>query len=89
MYICILAKLQLCSVYFRVTSVRHCILMCNSPPYHMAAEESSDYSGYNSEQLASMMGKVVGDKKLKQNEAQSIHAEPAHKGVKKQNKKQI
>ena len=55
----------------------------------MAAEESSDYSGYNSEQLASMMGKVVRDKKLKQNEAQSIHAEPAHKGVKKQNKKQI
>ena len=49
----------------------------------MAAEESSDYSGYNSEQLASMMGKVVRDKKLKQNQAQSVHAEPMHKGVEK------
>ncbi|CAG5119269.1 unnamed protein product, partial [Candidula unifasciata] len=36
---------------------RHCILICNSPPYHITAEESQDYRGYNSEQLASMMGK--------------------------------
>ncbi|KAL8560082.1 hypothetical protein ACOMHN_041551 [Nucella lapillus] len=43
--------------YPGVSSTRHCVLVCNSPPYHMAAEESSDYSGYNSEQLASMMGK--------------------------------
>uniref|UniRef100_A0A0B6Z7U0 Mediator of RNA polymerase II transcription subunit 25 n=1 Tax=Arion vulgaris TaxID=1028688 RepID=A0A0B6Z7U0_9EUPU len=36
---------------------RHCVLICNSPPYHITAEESQDYRGYNSEQLASMMGK--------------------------------
>jgi hypothetical protein len=42
----------------RISSIRHCVLVCNSPPYHMPAEESKDYSGYNSEQLASMMGKV-------------------------------
>ncbi|XP_059150868.1 mediator of RNA polymerase II transcription subunit 25-like isoform X6 [Physella acuta] len=36
---------------------RHCILICNSPPYHITAEESQDYRGFNSEQLATMMGK--------------------------------
>ncbi|XP_025085765.1 mediator of RNA polymerase II transcription subunit 25-like isoform X4 [Pomacea canaliculata] len=43
--------------YTGVTTQRHCILVCNSPPYHMGAEESNDYRGFNSEQLASMLGK--------------------------------
>ena len=45
-------------VYFSMISVRHCVLICNSPPYQIGAEESIDYNGFNSEQLASMMGKV-------------------------------
>ncbi|KAK7487832.1 hypothetical protein BaRGS_00020879 [Batillaria attramentaria] len=44
--------------YKGVNTQRHCILVCNSPPYHMGAEESNhDYRGFNSEQLASMLGK--------------------------------
>ncbi|XP_064604041.1 mediator of RNA polymerase II transcription subunit 25-like isoform X2 [Liolophura sinensis] len=36
---------------------RHCILICNSPPYQLPCQESHCYLGYLADQMASMMGK--------------------------------
>lgn len=36
---------------------RHCILICNSPPYLMAVAESPGFVGHNVEQLASVLSK--------------------------------
>lgn len=38
-----------------VASQKHCILICNSPPYPLPALESAAYSGLMAEQLASVM----------------------------------
>ncbi|XP_052692285.1 mediator of RNA polymerase II transcription subunit 25-like isoform X2 [Crassostrea angulata] len=36
---------------------RHCILVCNSPPYNLPSQEGVRYVGYMADQLASMMAK--------------------------------
>lgn len=41
----------------RVTPDRHCILICNSPPYHLPSMEGIRYTGFYSDQLANMLAK--------------------------------
>ncbi|KAL3841340.1 hypothetical protein ACJMK2_019499 [Sinanodonta woodiana] len=36
---------------------RHCILVCNSPPYHLQSSEGCRYIGYYCDQLANMLAK--------------------------------
>ncbi|XP_050411103.1 mediator of RNA polymerase II transcription subunit 25 isoform X2 [Patella vulgata] len=40
-----------------IISQKHCILLCNSPPYHLPSQESFNYSGLYSNQIAAMMAK--------------------------------
>ena len=37
---------------------KHCILVCNSPPYQLPSQEGTRYVGFTSDQLASMMAQV-------------------------------
>lgn len=37
---------------------KHCILICNSPPYLIPVFECQSYSGKNAEQLASILQEV-------------------------------
>ncbi|CAC5362711.1 MED25 [Mytilus coruscus] len=48
-----LAKLRKQSVGNQVS--KHCILVCNSPPYQMPSQESPRYLGFTCDQLAGMM----------------------------------
>lgn len=43
---------------FRLSPERHCILICNSPPYHLPSMEGCKYTGYYSDQLATMLAQV-------------------------------
>lgn len=40
---------------------KHCILICNSPPYLIPVFECQSYSGKNAEQLASILQEVSND----------------------------
>lgn len=42
-----------------VASQKHCILVCNSPPYQIGVRESSTFSGYSLEQLAGLFQEVM------------------------------
>lgn len=44
--------------FCRLPVQRHCILVCNSPPYNLPSQEGVRYVGYMADQLASMMAKV-------------------------------
>ncbi|XP_016839011.1 mediator of RNA polymerase II transcription subunit 25 isoform X4 [Nasonia vitripennis] len=37
-----------------VATQKHCVLVCNSPPYQIGVQESSKYSGFSVEQLAAL-----------------------------------
>lgn len=37
---------------------KHCILVCNSPPYYMPVMESSLYAGHTTDQLAAILNEV-------------------------------
>lgn len=39
-----------------LTTQKHCILVCNSPPYPLPCLESNSYVGLHADQLASLMG---------------------------------
>jgi mediator of RNA polymerase II transcription subunit 25 len=41
-----------------VTPQKHCILICNSPPYLMPVTENQPFAGNTAEQLASMFTEV-------------------------------
>ncbi|XP_053384531.1 mediator of RNA polymerase II transcription subunit 25-like isoform X2 [Mercenaria mercenaria] len=41
----------------RLSPERHCILICNSPPYQLPSMEGCRYTGYYSDQLANMLAK--------------------------------
>ena len=38
-----------------ITTEKHCILICNSPPYSVTSQETPRYTGHTAEKLASMM----------------------------------
>lgn len=38
---------------------KHCVLVCNSPPYQTGVQESDTYSGYTVEQLAGVFQEVL------------------------------
>lgn len=40
------------------TAQKHCILVCNSPPYQLPAVESPNFSGHTAEQLAALLHEV-------------------------------
>lgn len=40
-------------------SQKHCILVCNSPPYQTPVQESFKYSGHTVEQLAALYQEVI------------------------------
>jgi len=41
-----------------IMTQKHCILVCNSPPYMMGVMESSTYLGMNTDQLAGVLNEV-------------------------------
>ncbi|WAR01131.1 MED25-like protein [Mya arenaria] len=41
----------------KLSPERHCILICNSPPYPLPSMEGCKYTGYYSDQLANMLAK--------------------------------
>ena len=41
-----------------VASQKHCILVCNSPPYQIGVTESYSYPGYTIDQLACLFQEV-------------------------------
>lgn len=40
-------------------SQKHCILVCNSPPYQTVVQESYKFAGHTVEQLAGMFQEVI------------------------------
>lgn len=43
-----------------VNTQKHCILVCNSPPYLLPVMESHTYAGKTGEQLAAILQEVPG-----------------------------
>lgn len=42
-----------------IITQKHCILVCNSPPYFMPVMEASTYSGHTIDQLAAILNEVI------------------------------
>lgn len=42
-----------------IITQKHCILVCNSPPYTMPVMESLNYSGHTTDQLAAIFNEVI------------------------------
>jgi len=41
-----------------ITTEKHCILLCNSPPYSVPCQETARYSGFNADRLSSVMASI-------------------------------